>query len=252
MGTLSANTLFHFTKTKKNLISILQNGFYPRYCLEDPFCEYGERKIYAFPIVCFCDILLSQIQGHSKRYGKYALGLTKEWAKKHGISPVIYTHEFSNFHRSMLEYVRFINDNYFNQSEITNEHIDKQYTFLYSLLLYIKPYEELKSVSSLRRYYDEREWRYSFGINDKESMSDIFIDREEFYNREKKDAANKKMIQYRLDFEPKDIKYIIVPTDKDVLNIREKIIKIKWQFSPEDIQLLTTRIISMERIKEDF
>lgn len=248
MGTLSANTLFHFTGTKENLISILQNGFYPRYCLEDPFLT--ENLKLAVPMVCFCDIPLSQIQNHSSAYGQYALGLRKEWAEKKGVCPVLYTHTSSYLHESIQNYVRLVSQKRTieNRDAALNSLIDH----LYSIMFYMKPYKEEDQNGECKRYYDEREWRYSIKISEDSPISDIFLDKDAFNDSTKKDAANEKMIQYKLDFEPKDINYIIVPTDRDILNIRNEIIEAKFRFPDDDVRLLTTRIISMERIKEDF
>lgn len=45
----------------------------------------------AYPMVCFCDIPLSQIKNHTNSYGKYAIGLKKEWAQKWHISDTIHS-----------------------------------------------------------------------------------------------------------------------------------------------------------------
>ncbi len=50
----------------------------------------------AIPMVCFCDLPLSQIRKHTKTYGEYALGLSKEWAIKKQINPVLYTYPNSD------------------------------------------------------------------------------------------------------------------------------------------------------------
>jgi len=44
----------------------------------------------AIPMVCFCDIPLSQLVSHIDTYGKYGLGMSKEWGIKKGLNPVIY------------------------------------------------------------------------------------------------------------------------------------------------------------------
>ena len=89
---LSANTLFHFTKTHENILSILENEFYPNYSLEDWKPLSGKTHPIAIPMVSFCDIPLSQISNHTKHYGNYALGLKKEWGIKNKINPVLYTY----------------------------------------------------------------------------------------------------------------------------------------------------------------
>ena len=79
---VSANTLFHFTGCLDNLVNILNSGgFWPRYCV-----EYGWRKKFAVCQCCFCDIPLSDIQKHTKNYGCYGLGMSKEWGMSNGIS----------------------------------------------------------------------------------------------------------------------------------------------------------------------
>src|SRR5215467_12077450 len=103
MKNISANSLFHFTPTLINLTSILKNYFYPRYCLESWTVIFEtsqdlllDRTLeFAFPMTCFCDIPLSQITNHSNIYGKYAIGLTKDWGMKNKINPVLYAYKDS-------------------------------------------------------------------------------------------------------------------------------------------------------------
>lgn len=74
-NTISANTLFHFTPTKDNLISILTRKFYVRYSLEifDTILDIDNPELVT-PMTCFCDIPLSQIKNHTNTYGNYAIG----------------------------------------------------------------------------------------------------------------------------------------------------------------------------------
>src|ERR1700722_14296147 len=91
---LSANSLFHFTEKRADLISILKNGLYVRYSLENyqGLIEEKEEEEVNLPMVCFCDIPLSQVKRHITTYGSYAIGLTKKWGIKNKINPVIYTY----------------------------------------------------------------------------------------------------------------------------------------------------------------
>lgn len=74
-ATVSAITLFHFTSNIENLLGILTNNFYPRYCLEDHSAFFQEldkeEAERAIPMVCFCDIPLSNIRKHISTYGRY-------------------------------------------------------------------------------------------------------------------------------------------------------------------------------------
>jgi len=107
--TISANSLFHYTFCKDRLISILNNGFKPRYSLEklgllkkDALKEYFEKKLgkeitmedvsdeFAIPMCCFCDIPLNLVGNHIMIYGEYSIGLDKSWGEQNAICPVMY------------------------------------------------------------------------------------------------------------------------------------------------------------------
>ena len=75
---ISASTLFHFTGTFDNLCGILESNFHPHYCYErlPELFPMADRTYidYAAPMVCFCDLPLSQIKEHIEDYGSYGLG----------------------------------------------------------------------------------------------------------------------------------------------------------------------------------
>lgn len=256
MSTLSANTLFHFTRNKENLISILNSCFYPRLCIEKAF--WFDENIdfdWSIPMVCFCDIPLSQIKEHTLKYGEYAIGLTKEWAHKKGLTPVMYTHKDSQLAQSIRSLIYEIDNIAMefekNNIEYSREKILKNYLDIASN---IKPYEgiiEIKGKAKNVRFYDEREWRYTIPLSNKdisEFIRSIFT----LKNKELINNINKSNEQDGLTFEPKYINYVIVPKESEILEIMREVRNIKGHFPYNDIELLTTRIISMERINEDF
>ena len=66
----------------------------------------------------------------------------------------------------------------------------------------------------------------------------------------KKLADNKK---YHLSFTPDDIKYIIVNKENEILPLIHKIRSIKGgKFTQNQIDILITRIITMDSIRETF
>lgn len=101
--------LYHFTRSIECLMSILKEGFNHRNPNESlPFRGANRGGLQDFmlhlgiidtrmqvPIVCFCDMDLSETHEHSDQYGHYALGLTKEWAKRNRVTPARYIHESS-------------------------------------------------------------------------------------------------------------------------------------------------------------
>lgn len=71
------SSLVHYTKSQARLLSILKQGFGFSYCKEEFL--YKHKQIYVgIPMLSFCDIPISRSLEHSQKYGKYAIGLSKE------------------------------------------------------------------------------------------------------------------------------------------------------------------------------
>jgi hypothetical protein len=242
---LSANTLFHFTEKKENLISILRNEFYPRYSLENWTPVLGFEREVAIPMVCFCDIPLSQIYNHTEFYGCYALGLRKEWGIRHKINPIIYTYSgsLSATHLSSI----------INKVRSDGSDLDDYINFL----SFIKPYKgKLWQDGDYRKeeilFYDEREWRYIPKVDLKTEGIPNAIGKDEFLNKDFLSDKHKKLESKPLSFEPNDIKYIIVKDEAEIYDMASEVRNIKGKFPYQDVEILITRIISMAHIKEDF
>jgi hypothetical protein len=239
---ISSNTLFHFTNKIEHIINILENDFRPHYSLEDynvifstPPVEYLELAI---AMVSFCDIPLSQTGEHLNTYGNYGIGLTKEWGNKQGITPILYTHRESSLVgciRKLIEKFRIFEDR------------DE----LYDIVRFIKPYKgNLWRSNGIKQnviFYNEREWRY-IPLEHKESLpKDVFLN-EMDRNRFNSGVAER----YSIPFTPNDIRYLIVKDEGEILPLIREIERIKSKYSYDQVKILTTRIITSERIKEDF
>jgi hypothetical protein len=250
---ISTNTVFHFTRSIDYLESILINDFYPRFSVENFIgtvlnIEDAEKAI---PMVCFCDIPLAQIKKHTEKYGDYAIGLSKEWAMSKKVNPVLYTYPGADFSDKLREALLTS----FEHEENGETNVTKELQFA---IQYIKPYEGKlwhrgKLSKKNVRFYDEREWRY---IPSSSQLPEPLWLNKQHCQPSKIEGLNKKISEkkkLRLSFVPNDIKFIIVKNEKEVLSMLDKIIKIKRnKFSYEDVQILTTRIISMESIRENF
>lgn len=241
---LSANTLFHFTNSIDNLENILKAEFYPNYSLENWDNIIGNNFQIGIPMVCFCDIPLSQIQNHTRYYGNYALGLTKEWGIKNKINPVLYTYK----HAPTATYI-------FASTAMTGKKTAED--MLIDFSFYMKPYEGTlwrngKYLDDTVRFYDEREWRFIPEIDEKTDRISKYISPAEFTHEEYRRAQAAKLESKKLSFEPNDIKYIIVNKENEIYDMAMKIRSIKGKFPHKDVEVLVTRIISMQHIKEDF
>jgi len=252
---LSANTLFHFTKSIENLIGILTNEFRPRFCLEDfnvAINNESSNEIleFAVPMTCFCDIPLSHTGLHLSAYGDYGIGMSKLWGKKHGIAPVLYAYSGSLITSKLLTMMGRV----WKQGEqlaVRKELFDDFYDFM----CFVKPYEgdlwrEGRKLTNVR-FYDEREWRFV------QAMSDDFyrygLTKTEFLNAEIRSEANNKLAEIsRIDFEPSDIKYLIVQHESEIVPLIREIERIKGKYGFDDVRLLASRVISAEQIRTDF
>ncbi len=267
---VSSDTLFHFTPKLENLISILENNFRPRYCLEVHSClepnysGLGPVLDFAIPMVCFCDIPLSLTAKHLTQYGRYGIGMTKEWGKKKGLNPVLYVHTESKLRAAMKENIKIANklDSQIYRANKNVEALEAlkdtntlAHNFDY-LTFFTKPYEgpfprEGRPTQDVR-FYDEREWRY---VPQKPNGWKQYIHRpaaENAQSREQHNSAIWKDEKAILKFSPKDIRYIIVSTEKELLPLVKHIDIIKEKFSENNKLLLKTRLISAEQIIKDF
>lgn len=251
--TLSSNTLFHFASKLEYLITILENNFAPRYYLEDltmlGFTEKDQIMMnVAIPMTCFCDIPLSKMKYHLNCYGGYGIGMTKNWGVKNGVSPVLYAaaeSETTTYLKEILKIAR-------RKSIQGQEGIDRLGMNIKRLISFVKPYEgdfEHSGKSYLhKRFYDEREWRYVPVEADPPILS-----KEDFLDKKKLLEYNSELsLHNKLAFTPNDVEYIIVKDITDVLPMIKKIMLIKANYSEDERMLLASKIISRERIMNDF
>lgn len=253
MSILSPDTLFHFTPYLNNLLGILKDTFYPRYCYDEfdlidndlqPFLED------ALPMVCFCDIPLSLLINHINTYGRYGLGMTKEWGLRKGLNPVIYFNNNSHLARKF--------------SVLTNDLIWKrtQPAQVFSEIMgYMKPYKgnlyrNGRIAQKNIRFYDEHEWRY---VPDRSILTDncieLSIQRHAYMNPKELANANRKleMEATRLSFNADDIKYIIIRDEDQINKMIKELRDIKGDRYDEDtVDRLVSRIITVKQIKNDF
>ena len=206
-----SSTLFHFTKSLDILKSLLKDGFWPRYCLEDIAWQGEEdHEFIAFPMVCFCDIPISRISEHVEFYGSYGIGLSREWGLKNGLNPVFYIGNSETLN-SALDGVLDL------PHELPNE--DSRLASLGDtrhLLSYFKPIHGRMIIGDQpvsKEFYQESEWRYV----PRHDKLKGFLRQSEFKDAEKLSLENGNSLKNcMLRFSPSDVKYIFVKTDSDI------------------------------------
>lgn len=269
---ISTDRLFHYTWNKENLLSILENGFKPKYSLEK-LGLFKEKEIFkhisshtgdfpktddindefAIPMICFCDIPLNLVANHIDIYGEYSIGLTKEWGVKQGICPVFYVPE-SGESRNILEtMIRFVHNqlpetdkkvgcydiDVNNDIQLLNHFYD-----LIQLSMFVKPYkgfyerEYINWSEENYKFYDEREWRYK---PSRHLSCKGYLTKDEFETEKMRENYNAELSYLNFDIE--DIKDIIVP-ENEVDIIRKQVSKIERfkKFDLNKIYSLNNRI----------
>jgi hypothetical protein len=240
---LSSNTLFHFTSNIDHLISILVNEFRPRYCLEDYAPLWMTPPEVAIPTICFCDIPLSQTIEHMRKYGSYAIGLSKVWGLRHGITPVHYIPAKSPAATALAALRE--NRPPANEDELVGT--------LLRLYMLFKPYEGVFKRRGLRsrkvRFYDEREWRWL----PPDLVNARMLQKDEYDDAAVLEQANNDVWQNaRLPFGPDDIKYIVVADESERYPMIRALQKIKRKYEPEVILRVSSRILTAQQVREDF
>ncbi|MFZ2632037.1 MAG: abortive infection system antitoxin AbiGi family protein [Desulfosalsimonadaceae bacterium] len=248
---LSANTLFHFTKEKDTLKKILEENFRIFNCKET--ITFGaDKTILHIPLVSFCDIPLSEVKDHMLTYGSYGIGMTKDWRMRKGLNPVLYVAQNSNL--SISYKIAF---NYFTKDPKNNarilDNLSLEQKALADVLRYIKNYEadhiRENSTTPNYRFSDEREWRY---VPPHSEACDMFRSEAWYAKPDNKDASDAKLVALRLNFEPNDIKYIIINDDSEIREFINYLKQVKGEkYTLHDVERLTTRILTAEQIKGD-
>jgi hypothetical protein len=251
---LHPTILFHFTKTKENLFGILEHTFKLSYARE-MISGVNEKRMFAVPMVSFCDIKLHDIKDHIENYGSYGIGLTKDWANRQGLNPVLYT----NSRCDLVDHLIKAFGNIYEHNETIDEPLEYAAmadTFLnmQNLYRYLKNYEgELyrsgKLVDPKYRFADEREWRFvpppdspGFGA---------FFPLSKVDTTEKKAVANQTLNHLSLHFEPDDIRYLIVKDDTEINELLEHLRIVKSRFDDLTIKRLGSRVLTAYQINYD-
>lgn len=240
-----SSTLFHFTKNVDVLKSVLLNGFWPRYCLEDIAWQTLKKEFIAYPMVCFCDIPISRITEHVKFYGSFGLGLTKEWGVKNNLNPVIYFSGSNPLHQSIRHLTRLA-------STADDEKKKKAgLKEIRNILAYSKPVSGrmiLRGEPVNKDFYQESEWRF---VPQHKKISDFL--HETTYNNDKTlSNANKKTQENcMLKFSPVDVRYIFVPTDGDIPGVIDFLQTELGDVPIPDLRVLMSRVTSLQSVTLD-
>jgi len=246
-----ANSLFHFTKEMKTIVEIIRGKkFLASYNIEDIKDFHPEKRFVAIPMICFCDIPLKLIDDHTNSFGKFGIGLNKDWGIKNLINPLLYRIDQEG---SMLEKALKVlfseNSEMIKQLEAINtielDQFQKSTLFLADnsidqairISAFTKPYS-----NGNRKYYNEREWRFV-----PENAQFIFP---EDNGQAVREILNQDYSRASLSFDLNEIEHVIV---SETAEIDSFIALIKDTPLTEDEKYkLIQKVNSLDKIKKDF
>ena len=215
---ISSNLLYHFTNNIDILISILENGFWPMTAIEDisfMMPKYEEARV-GIPMVCFTDIPIELADEHRNEYGKFGLGMKKEWGIKNGLNPICYMLKGSEIYNA-YNHLQWVAQQNALKLDAGNKEGPKTFEMMDAFMNYagfIKEYSHDVTLNS-KPFYDEREWRYLPPFKDAGVRIDGYCNRlmpQVVDNRQEKDKLNNHMKQkYTLEFAFDDLETIVVP-----------------------------------------
>ena len=171
-------------------------------------------------------------------YGKYGIGMTKDWGIENGISPVMYVVPNSHF-------VKIINGIRKAAKGVAEN--TKFFAFLKRYQGVNYRYVDGDWIPKKNYlYYNEREWRYVPSELDANEMI-IRVDKKEEFDA---DILSQRTKPYLCPFKSEDIRYMIVTNEEERISLVQEIEKlVNW--SEFDKNLLKSKILTHALIKED-
>lgn len=258
---LSSNCITHYTNEFSKLKNVLNGEIYGSYCKE--VLKYRTETIPRIvPMISFCDMPIKTYANINSPYGKFGISLSKQWARKNKLTPVLYIDKSSrlleNYVNSLTNSLTTLQiaDKILKQNQ-KNAQITKRITnsmeYLSYSLMYTKHYEdELKRENYYEpnyRFYDEREWRYIPEFNC--AVCELKKTEEE-YNLWRGDSKNKPLLdEVKLDFIASDIENLIVANDSDRDEMIELIKTSQLDFENTSKEILFTKILTLEHIEQN-
>ena len=251
---VQADTLFTFTSQLDFIKKPIKTRMLsPRYCAENiDYLNIDKFKKLAYPMRCFCDINLHRLGEHLEWYGYYGLAFSKEWGMKNRIQPIQYinpeSHLCADFGQAFNAALNLQSDTSPESTMLKN--------YLLHELMYWKPYQgEFKNRNTgkaeIKCFTDECEWRFVPDVTPEGFDQVLFeqnkLDTELFY---KMSNAMDGLEKISLKFDYSDIKYIIVKTNSDFVELSNTISELKMT-KPAEHELIS-KIIVWDRSGGDF
>lgn len=201
---------------------------------------------------CFCDIHFNKLNHHVHKYGAYGIGLNKQWGIEQGIQPIHYINSDSQL---CNDFSTAFNNALENTKENSSPFkILKSYVLHH--LMYMKPIDGEMPINKdeieERNFHDEKEWRYipNFNNADTQLPQIVFPPRINHGSLTSYSDGIKTKPELWLHFEYENIKYIIVSTQEERIELIDFIVN-DLEIPQETQYILFSKILVFEELGED-
>jgi len=211
---MTQKLIIHVTNNFGALKNILKTSSLKlSYCGE--IFNMGNEKISsaAHPMVCFSEYGLNELKEQNITYGKYGLALTKEWARKNKLNPVLYVESTSQAAKGLSTLLRA------RQGKLPSVELpDALRLPIMQLKCFTKNVRGYNSFFEEENYdfSRENEWRY---VPYPKEIEGNFISQHLSKYKKAPEKYNKRIEKYSLGFSAKDIKAIFVSSKVEIENI---------------------------------
>ena len=199
--------LYHCTNSVSLQMILACKYFKPFFCLEE--YSFDTELHCAFAVVCFADLIEEELDSHMTQFNSDSyLVMSKDWANRMHLSPVIYYTKDSVIGHCFKVLVN---------SEIAQSRDSVIYNITNIMWAYYKQYcghyyiKKNKAFSSeVVQFYNEREWRYIPLVQNYEAY---YLEEHHYLNDDLRKSKEQELVDhdYVLRFEWSDIEEIRCP-----------------------------------------
>jgi hypothetical protein len=255
-------TLFHICKELSTIKNILSDkAFIPSFAREFVNVNNIETPYYWVPMVSFCDFKVSELNLHLQKYGKFGIGVSKDWGIQKGLNPVLYLSQgcplFGDVRQAIIEIDKVHNSlaetPHDNEAVTIYRSLSENLQTILKIYCYTKNYQGVldrnEKLTENFRFADDREWRYVPDIDFQLYGCNIQSPTQQ-QKKDKKARLNETYINKDnfLYFEYSDIKFILVTSESESVDLI-KFIENEISLENEIKLLLISKILIVEHLE---
>lgn len=259
----SSDCISHFTSSLEKVKTVLADRFRGSYCKE-VLCYKEERVPLFIPMISFCDIPVKAYSNLGAIYGKFGIGMNRQWVMAKKLNPVLYIDKNSLLLDNYVKAFRgsqatanvasqILQHNKTPEGAAFVKQITDSIEYIVYALYRTKHYEDNlpKLDNQVYKFYDEREWRY---IPEFQCAVCELGKSEQEYTEWRQQSEMKPLLdEVFLEFTLADVEYILVEDRDDVAELIRFINDLPPdRFGDIEKELVFTKVACFQDIQKNF